>query len=234
MNKTLYLTSAFKPLPLQVLLRSSSTASKTTSLHILNHYEVLGVERTASSDDIRDAFLKLSKECHPDKNSQDPKTHDKFVQVNEAYTVLSKGLSRRDYDLSLKARESTRYHYRPSPRSRGQSYYHDSKSHFYDPYIYSMRDKSQDKYYENQPYYGVKGLPKLSNTHIILTCFGIIIVGSIFHYFAVKKSSSLHIKSLNERDVKTHKLWRDANDPTFFNQRLQELRSQIQENEAKK
>ena len=38
---------------------------------------------------------------HPDKDPSDPHLHDKFVAINEAYSVLSKATSRREYDLNL-------------------------------------------------------------------------------------------------------------------------------------
>jgi curved DNA-binding protein CbpA len=67
----------------------------------MNHYEVLDVKKDATSDEIREAFLKQSKECHPDLNHKDPNNHEKFVRVNEAYSVLSKPVSKREYDLTL-------------------------------------------------------------------------------------------------------------------------------------
>ncbi|KAI8787003.1 uncharacterized protein LOC106063569 [Biomphalaria glabrata] len=73
-----------------------------------SHYETLGVTRTATKSEIRQAFLKLSKQCHPDRSSgkgdkSNREHHKKFVQINEAYSVLSKPLTRRDYDSTLDA-----------------------------------------------------------------------------------------------------------------------------------
>ena len=53
-----------------------------------DHYEVLGVSRTASADEIKSAYRKLSKQFHPDVN-KDPNAEEKFKQINEAYSVLS-------------------------------------------------------------------------------------------------------------------------------------------------
>ncbi|KAK3591615.1 hypothetical protein CHS0354_013799 [Potamilus streckersoni] len=66
-----------------------------------SYYDILGVHKEAAADEIKDAFIKLSKQLHPDMNKADSKTHDKFVQVNEAYSVLSKPLLRRSYDKTL-------------------------------------------------------------------------------------------------------------------------------------
>ena len=53
-----------------------------------DHYEILGVSRNASADDIKSAYRKLSKQFHPDVN-KDPNAEEKFKQINEAYSVLS-------------------------------------------------------------------------------------------------------------------------------------------------
>jgi DnaJ-class molecular chaperone len=51
-----------------------------------NPYEVLGVKRTSSSQEIRKTFKLLAKEWHPDKNN-DPEAATKFVEITEAYEV---------------------------------------------------------------------------------------------------------------------------------------------------
>ena len=43
-------------------------------------------------------------QLHPDINKKDPKTHEKFVKLNEAYNVLKKPIDRREYDLNLAVR----------------------------------------------------------------------------------------------------------------------------------
>lgn len=53
-----------------------------------DHYEILGVSRNASADDIKSAYRKLSKQFHPDVN-KDSNAEEKFKQINEAYSVLS-------------------------------------------------------------------------------------------------------------------------------------------------
>ncbi|XP_005104922.1 dnaJ homolog subfamily C member 4 [Aplysia californica] len=180
-----------------------------TILSKANHYEVLGVEQNATGNDIRAAFLKQSKECHPDLNRKDPNNHKKFVQVNEAYSVLSKPLSRREYDLSLAMRTATDGVKSNSSGRDGNPYYH-HPAHFYDEKLYSMRDKSKDEYYKSQPYYGVKGIEKISNMQIVTGCMIFMLCGIVLHFVAVKKSSDLHIKNLDARDVKTHELWMNA------------------------
>ncbi|ELU07715.1 hypothetical protein CAPTEDRAFT_114206, partial [Capitella teleta] len=64
-----------------------------------NHYEILRISKTASSEDIKEAFVKLSKETHPDVNKHDPKTSERFSEIIEAYRILSKPSTREEYDL---------------------------------------------------------------------------------------------------------------------------------------
>lgn len=60
-----------------------------------DYYEILGVGRTASKDEIKQAFRKLAHQHHPDKASGDEK---KFKEINEAYQVLTNDEKRRQYD----------------------------------------------------------------------------------------------------------------------------------------
>ncbi len=60
-----------------------------------DYYKILGVDKSASQDDIKKAFRKLAHQYHPDKNKGDD---TKFKEVNEAYTVLSDAQKRKQYD----------------------------------------------------------------------------------------------------------------------------------------
>ncbi len=62
-----------------------------------DYYEVLGVQRTASKDDIKKAFRQLARQLHPDVNKA-PEAEARFKEVNEAYEVLSDDEKRARYD----------------------------------------------------------------------------------------------------------------------------------------
>ncbi len=62
-----------------------------------DYYEILGLPKTASVDEIKQAFRKLARQYHPDV-SQDPNAEEKFKEINEAYGVLSDPDKRARYD----------------------------------------------------------------------------------------------------------------------------------------
>ncbi len=63
-----------------------------------DYYEILGVERNATSDEIKSAYRKLAKKYHPDLNPNNAEAAEKFKEVNEAYEVLSDNTKRSNYD----------------------------------------------------------------------------------------------------------------------------------------
>ena len=67
-----------------------------------NHYETLELDDTASADEIKKAFRRLSLKYHPDKNQGKPETVELFQKINEAYGVLGDPAKKHEYDMQCK------------------------------------------------------------------------------------------------------------------------------------
>ena len=67
-----------------------------------DYYDILGIDRSASEEDLKKAFRKLARQHHPDLHSSDSQkkaAEEKFKEINEAYEVLSNGDKRKRYDM---------------------------------------------------------------------------------------------------------------------------------------
>lgn len=67
-------------------------------MKFIDYYKILGVDKTASSEEIKEAYYRLAKLHHPDRNNNDEKSLAKFTLINEAYHTIG------DLDNRLKYR----------------------------------------------------------------------------------------------------------------------------------
>jgi len=67
-------------------------------MDFIDYYQVLGVNRNATEEEIKKAYRKLARKYHPDVNPNDKEAHKKFQQINEANEVLSDPEKRKKYD----------------------------------------------------------------------------------------------------------------------------------------
>ena len=64
-----------------------------------DYYKVLGIQRSASSDEIKKAYRKLALKWHPDKNPDNPEeAQSKFQEINAAFEILSDPEKKKTYD----------------------------------------------------------------------------------------------------------------------------------------
>ena len=94
-----------------------------------DYYQILEVDQTASTKQIKDAYRKLAFKYHPDRNSQNPAAAEKMKALNEAYAVLSDPVKRREYD-------TLRQHY-------GSSAYSQFRQNYSERDIFSGSDINQ-------------------------------------------------------------------------------------------
>lgn len=86
-------------LELSVLLPAEPEGYKSVSVKYKDYYQSLGVARTASDKEIKDAYRKLARQYHPDANPGNKQSEEKFKEITEAYEVLKDAEKRKRYDM---------------------------------------------------------------------------------------------------------------------------------------
>lgn len=66
-----------------------------------DYYELLGIEKDSTEEEIKLAYRKLAKKYHPDVNKTDPKAKEKFIEIKEAYETLIDPIKRGIYDQPI-------------------------------------------------------------------------------------------------------------------------------------
>lgn len=173
------LVHSFKPSHASPLLRRIEwvglAAHQRRFISESSHYSTLGVAREASAQDIKTAYINLSRKFHPDLNvNENPEAQKRatetFLKIGAAYSVLSDPLARRDYDLGVSnPRNYNRERNASTPESRA---YHENRRYgFY-----------QGTYTGTSPY------KVFSDVSIIMFAVAFMVLGGIFHYIRFQQS----------------------------------------------
>ncbi|KAK9512627.1 hypothetical protein O3M35_001008 [Rhynocoris fuscipes] len=148
---------------------------------------------------------------HPDKHLNDPSMHERFIRINEAYSVLINPLSRRAYDINLHQKKklgaptaekryqhhhtttnSTTYESKSSQSSSKTSYNTSSSnsgsnySHG-DPFTFHYQASGDKQSSKEEAYYGVKGVKKTSNRKIVSIVLLTSLFAAIIQYISIRQ-----------------------------------------------
>ncbi|XP_063364854.1 dnaJ-like protein 60 isoform X2 [Cydia amplana] len=176
----------------RIALNSLNCYARLYSLGKNCPYDVLRLRRNCTDKEIKEAFIKMSKEYHPDKN-KDARAQERFVSIVEAYNVLGKPSSRAQYDILYKSNQSAyvqKTHVPWNLRNNPAYHYH---------YQYQNTQTNTQRPRNQKSYYGVSGVKKMPNYMIIMICCGFGLVGLVIQMYVIRHSFLLHRENINEK-----------------------------------
>ncbi|GEM_PF-2200502 len=133
-------------------------------------YDILGVKSTASKEEIKSAYRKLAKKYHPDKNLQTNNDHQKFIEIKNAYEILSDENERSKYDYRLNSVYV----------EEDEIYYEEPPAYTRPPVSYAYYKYMRYEFSRRTYFYGA------------LSIFGIILFSLLFPTYLMLNSSHTH------------------------------------------
>lgn len=113
----------------------------------IDYYEVLEIDPSASEKEVKESFRRLTKLYHPDKHSNSKQSHNKYMKIVEAFTVLSNKNSRTLYDSERKPKSSHRKSFKQESTNSSKSTKKDSfKKDYPNIFTYSSEQKADYLY----------------------------------------------------------------------------------------
>lgn len=175
------------------------------------YYDVLGVPRDATKQEIKTAFFKLSKQLHPDVKQdlpQEPDTKHKrtFVEVNEAYSILVDPTKRTQYDLQLKTIEE----YTAQHQAYRQSYGRQGPESMFYGYPYSGYNRT-DAYTFTRRDYGFpqthRGTVRGSHAKVILSLIVMMLLASAVHTFRINSAHKNYQRKSQSESARNNQIY---------------------------
>ncbi|XP_014393486.1 PREDICTED: dnaJ homolog subfamily C member 4 isoform X3 [Myotis brandtii] len=151
-----------------------------------NYYELLGVHPGASTEEVKRAFFSKSKELHPDRDPGNPALHSRFVELSEAYQVLSREQSRRNYDQQLRSATPPKP---PGAANPPSSSWEPPNAQYWAQFhgVRPQRPESRRQQYRH-------------NQRVLGYCLLIMLAGMGLHYVAFRKLEQMHRSFMDEKD----------------------------------
>lgn len=139
---------------------------------MIDYYEVLGVQKNATTDEIKKAYRNLAFKYHPDRNPDDKAAEEKFKQISAAYDVLGDETKRRNYDLGGYTGNENNYQ-----QAYNQYQYDSSTQDYYDQFFNQSYRYSYSNYQKEEPeysgrYYWGALASKVIQTILTVSLFG--------------------------------------------------------------
>ncbi|MCJ8734179.1 hypothetical protein PDJAM_G00232340 [Pangasius djambal] len=186
----------------QRLLSLSATHRSSAS-----YYDVLGVKPDASLEEIKNAFFDKSKKLHPDSDPTNPSLHSQFVKLNEAYRVLSKEGTRKEYDFRLR-HHTMAQSFRPSSK-----YTHNPSS---------AETTENVRYWEqfrNAQDYSEEGWQRKrkKNLRLVGYCIVAMLLSIGAHYFGFRKLEEVHNDFMDKKDSVITKIYNESKERARVN-----------------
>uniref|UniRef100_A0A224YRX8 DnaJ-like protein subfamily C member 4 n=1 Tax=Rhipicephalus zambeziensis TaxID=60191 RepID=A0A224YRX8_9ACAR len=187
-------------LPHAVKLNLSTKSRLRVTWHLFRHlsktyYEVLGVKNDCTQKEIRDAYVKLCKQLHPDVKGPETslKDHSKFTELSQAYTTLSKPLDRKHYDNTLLY---------PELHNVQRAVWRQTYARYEEPFMHRRgSDDHDDESYDTPRYEDFADLYKEkrrqhqnAKVYVVMGCFVLLVSGACLHYAAFRYGSSNDMK----------------------------------------
>ncbi|XP_070505097.1 uncharacterized protein [Chironomus tepperi] len=196
-----------------LVLRSIFNRNISTALvrmtNSKNFYEILELKQDCTQKDIKEQFVNLSRQHHPDMKD-DCDCDKEFKKILEAYQVLSKPHSRANYDLALQGIHTVNYVtndvvHRP----------------------FEENDKRWTSPNADTGYYGVKGIKKVANWKIVLACLIFCATGIIAQVFAISKSFTFKRDKLREQTIAYNEMHKKTRSEALKNDNLTNLQNML-------
>ncbi|RVE67387.1 hypothetical protein OJAV_G00102340 [Oryzias javanicus] len=173
----------------------------------VNYYDLLGVKSDATLEEIKNAFFDKSKKLHPDSDPSNPELHSQFVKLNEAYRVLSKELSRKEYDFKI------RRPYSGGEVFRSTSSYASSKSaqdniHYWEQFRHSQPPEMTAEERERG---------RKRNFRLVAYCIITMMLSIGAHMIFFRKLEEVHNNFMDEKDRVITEIYNESKERARIN-----------------
>ncbi|KAK5924953.1 hypothetical protein CgunFtcFv8_017522 [Champsocephalus gunnari] len=176
----------------------------------VNYYDLLDVKSDASLEEIKNAFFNKSKKLHPDSDLSNPALHAQFVELNDAYRVLSKGPSRKEYDFKI------RHTY-----SGGQAF---RSTASYTSYRASAEQQDNSRYWNQFRQARAQETPgeewqkrRRRNFQLVGYCFLTMLLGIGAHVIFFRKLEQIHTTFMDEKDRVINDIYNESKERAKVN-----------------